>query len=78
LELVEGTALARMVEEVREKPSLINVNPIISGVQRTLNLCPLCGDDMVLRTIGKGANAGKKFWFCASYPKCQGKRNHYV
>jgi restriction system protein len=34
-------------------------------------LCPACGAEMVLRTAGKGANAGNQFWGCSKYPACR-------
>lgn len=33
--------------------------------------CPKCGGALILRTAGKGANAGKRFWGCSNYPKCR-------
>ncbi|MGC9966135.1 MAG: restriction endonuclease [Syntrophobacteraceae bacterium] len=74
MELIEGTTLARMVEEVKKNPILINVNSILPGAQRRVNLCPLCGGEMVPRTAGNGANAGKKFWGCSAFPECRGTK----
>lgn len=34
--------------------------------------CPRCGAPMVLRTAKKGANAGKQFYGCSTFPKCRG------
>ena len=34
--------------------------------------CPRCGAPMVLRTVKKGNNAGKRFYGCSTYPKCRG------
>lgn len=34
-------------------------------------MCPKCGSEMVLRTAGKGKNAGKQFWGCSRFPKCR-------
>jgi hypothetical protein len=34
--------------------------------------CPLCGQEMKLRTARHGQNAGKQFWGCSEYPKCKG------
>jgi hypothetical protein len=39
--------------------------------QSTPPVCPKCGIPMVLRTAERGSNAGKKFYGCANYPKCQ-------
>ena len=34
-------------------------------------LCPKCGAKLVIRTAQKGANAGKQFYGCSSFPKCK-------
>lgn len=34
-------------------------------------LCPKCGNPMVLRTAKKGDNQGNQFWGCSQYPKCR-------
>ncbi len=34
--------------------------------------CPKCGRDMINRTAKSGANAGKQFWGCSSFPQCRG------
>ncbi len=33
--------------------------------------CPACGSAMVLRTAKSGAQPGKQFWGCSTYPKCR-------
>ena len=33
--------------------------------------CPRCGDAMVLRTVKRGTNAGRRFWGCSNYPRCR-------
>ena len=33
--------------------------------------CPQCGSAMALRTAKSGANAGKQFWGCSSFPRCR-------
>ncbi|MEN6489059.1 MAG: restriction endonuclease [Smithella sp.] len=74
MELIEGTALARMVEEVKKKPSLVSAGLIPASPQPTANNCPLCGGKMVLRSARKGAHAGEKFWGCSAFPKCRGTK----
>lgn len=37
--------------------------------------CPKCGAEMVLRTAKRGANVGKQFYGCSTYPKCQSTRS---
>ena len=34
--------------------------------------CPKCERVMVLRTARRGARAGKQFWGCPTYPRCDG------
>jgi ssDNA-binding Zn-finger/Zn-ribbon topoisomerase 1 len=33
--------------------------------------CPACGSAMALRTAKAGAQAGKQFWGCSTFPKCR-------
>lgn len=35
------------------------------------NICPWCGNKLVIRTNKKGVNAGWKFWGCSSFPNCR-------
>ncbi len=74
LELIGGTSLARMVEEVKRNPSRPNVLPPPGDSQPKVNTCPLCGGEMVLKTVGKGPKAGEKFWGCSAFPKCHGTK----
>ncbi len=37
--------------------------------------CPRCNSVLVLRTATKGANAGKQFYGCSSFPKCRYMEN---
>ena len=34
-------------------------------------VCPKCGNEMILRTAKKGANTGNQFWGCSNYPTCR-------
>ena len=38
--------------------------------------CPRCGGALVLRTAGRGKNAGNKFYGCSNYPKCKFIQNN--
>jgi ssDNA-binding Zn-finger/Zn-ribbon topoisomerase 1 len=38
--------------------------------------CPVCRAVMRLRVARKGRNAGKRFWGCSRYPKCDGTANY--
>ena len=34
-------------------------------------ICPVCGGELVLRTARRGANTGKQFYGCSSFPRCR-------
>ena len=36
--------------------------------------CQKCGSGMVVRSVKKGANAGRQFLGCSSFPKCRARR----
>lgn len=67
LELIGGTELVKMVGDLRKARTPVSHQP--RAIQ-----CPLCGNEMVLRTAKKGPNAGEKFWGCSTYPKCRGTK----
>lgn len=68
LELVDGSALAKLVEGVQaSRPTQRST--------ATSPACPKCGGEMVQRVAKRGANAGKSFWGCLRYPQCRGVRN---
>lgn len=49
-----------------------HVKDILKEKENTnIKLCPKCGSTMVLRETKKGANMGKKFLGCSSFPKCR-------
>lgn len=37
--------------------------------------CPQCGGEMVLRTVKRGANVGKRFWGCSTFPACRARQD---
>ena len=39
--------------------------------KKNKNLCPKCGNDLVLRVAKQGVNKGNEFYGCSSYPKCR-------
>lgn len=80
IELIDGPALRRMIEDARAGQAALT--PTDGGSSRRKDptitmptgepLCPRCGSAMVKRTARKGANAGRAFWGCSEYPKCRG------
>lgn len=47
-----------------------HVKEVVSA-KITLNQCPRCGSEMVLRETKHGKYSGKKFWGCSAFPKCR-------
>ena len=64
----------------------VKMNYSIQEIQKTLTeeaapaeppatnepACPNCGGKMVKRVAKSGANTGKVFWGCSTFPKCKG------
>jgi restriction system protein len=73
IELIDGPALLRLIEEVRaqseDSPADKRVPKVVSEAGP---ICPQCGSQMVMRTATRGTNAGSNFWGCTSFPKCRG------
>ena len=55
------------VEQIHERFS----DPQDSSASDGSKICPRCGQQLVLRTAKKGANAGNQFWGCSAFPKCR-------
>jgi len=73
LELIDGSKLREMIDVAQKKPEQQHV----SHEARQLTVtpaCPKCGADMKKRIANKGAHAGKEFWGCSTFPKCNGTR----
>jgi restriction system protein len=68
LELVDGEALAKLVEGVQTAQAVRQPTTATPA-------CPKCGGEMVQRVAKRGANAGKTFWGCQRYPQCYGVRD---
>lgn len=45
------------------------------GTGADSDVCPLCGNKLVLRTAKKGINAGHQFYGCSGFPKCRYIKN---
>ena len=41
-------------------------------MEPSIQTCPVCASDMLLKTARRGKNAGGQFWGCSNYPKCKG------
>lgn len=75
IELIDGSALKKMVDDVQPagKSGLTSL-PAAEPAAIVEQACPRCGGAMVKRVAKQGANAGKAFWGCTSYPQCRGVR----
>jgi len=77
LTLVDGSKLLDLIQ--RAKTSLRASSTAKTTVPAapplrapTIPSCPRCSAPMVLRTAGKGANPGSRFWGCSTFPSCRG------
>ena len=67
IEIVNEAGLAEMLAatDARFDPEVLEI------LGDTRKFCPKCECEMVLRTAGRGAGAGRQFWGCSSYPRCR-------
>lgn len=79
VELVDGRRLRAMID-MASKPAVAPAAPTTTtptpppAAQQTspAPTCPRCGAAMRKRVARQGANAGKEFWGCSTYPQCNG------
>jgi restriction system protein len=69
IDLVEGRQLADLVGSVQKTEA--GLSKVQATKASTVNACPQCGAEMVLRTATKGKYAGTKFWGCLKFPNCK-------
>jgi len=74
LELVDGEKLKKMIEVARKKPEAPVVVPE-TGQAAAPPACPKCGIAMTKRIAQRGHHAGKEFWGCQDFPRCDGIRS---
>jgi hypothetical protein len=67
IEIINETGLTVMLERL----NLESDPRVIDLLNDTRKFCPKCEREMILRTAGKGLNAGNQFWGCSGYPKCR-------
>ena len=76
IELIDGPALKTMIDAVQPaSASRAASQPVRLPTAAAEPDCPRCGGVMVKRVAKQGANAGKAFWGCNSYPQCRGLRS---
>ena len=66
IEIINEAGLAQMLEATGAKSD----PETISILNDPRKFCPKCESEMVLRTAKKGSGAGKQFWGCSTYPRC--------
>jgi len=68
IELVDASALLRS-SSLRPPEAA----PVAQSAERpAARACPKCGSAMVRRVAKQGANQGRAFFGCSTYPKCRG------
>jgi restriction system protein len=71
IKLFDGAMLHRMIREAQVFLSHSTATPVVPRAVAEPN-CPRCGSSMVRRVARKGANAGREFFGCSAYPRCNG------
>ena len=74
VELIGGADLMALIKNIPlpQTSSITSQRKTTNAVVFADPICPNCGSAMVKRKAKQGANAGKMFWGCNSYPKCRG------
>lgn len=76
VELIDGHRLRAMIDMVSKPAASVAPSPSTSisapPTTKSTPACPRCGAEMKKRTARQGANAGKEFWGCSTYPQCNG------
>jgi restriction system protein len=73
IRLIDGPRLLALVQSVQTSSSAPSANAAATAAT-SVPVCPTCGQEMILRTSRRGADAGNQFWGCSSYPSCKGTR----
>lgn len=69
MELIDGNRLEEMLRELPVEHTTDVEQDQVSSTED--NQCPRCGEALVLRTAGRGPNAGSNFYGCSSFPRCR-------
>jgi restriction system protein len=73
LKLIDGPTLEKLIRQTRDNPAASRPSATATAhAAPAMRQCPKCGNSMLLRTAQRGANAGKRFWGCSSFPDCRG------
>jgi len=72
IELIDGKKLLKYLK-LSGMDVVISERPVFGSI--SVENCPWCGSQLVLRTAKKGSNAGNNFYGCSSFPKCKYVKN---
>lgn len=72
--LIDGPALNKLITSVRNVVPERRIAMALEG-NTLANSCPKCGGELVDRVARRGANIGKSFLGCSTFPKCRYTRN---
>jgi restriction system protein len=72
--LIDGRRLRQMIDVAGKSVAASVSSPISTQSEAASPVCPKCNSEMKRRVARQGANAGKEFWGCIAYPKCNGIR----
>ena len=72
--LIDGRKLREMIDVASKTMSAVSSVPVRPQPVATSPACPKCSSEMKKRVARQGANAGKEFWGCVAYPKCNGTK----
>ena len=77
VESIETASLSKSFKTNREHVQNLKADrdKVVSKKTHNSEICPKCGNDLVIRTAKKGQNIGNQFYGCKSYPKCRYTRN---
>ena len=67
----EAQHILRLSDEIQVKVAVVPEESEGDPPTEAAPNCPRCNETMALRTAKKGANKGKSFWGCSTFPKCR-------
>ena len=59
------------VKSIQSSKRMPSAQEAIQNSSNIEGVCPKCSNSLILRTVSKGANKGKQFYGCSSFPKCR-------
>lgn len=76
IDLIDGSELTAIIKKVQQQPQAAAATaqsaPQSATAETAAPICPKCGSAMAKRTAKQGANTGKSFWGCTTFPQCRG------